>query len=123
MHSLFLFLFSLAMCANCHGKAMWLLRAFELIPGATWQCLLYVLHDVSNSPPCLLAMADGAHHSVQEIPKWVPLNLSHMQIYIKSVPDTAFCIYCWLEVNFQFESYCHFQGIVCTEGAGSFPKL
>ena len=42
-----------------------------------WQRLLHMLHDVSSSLPCLLAMISVAHHCDREIPGWVPLNLSH----------------------------------------------
>ena len=55
-----------------------------------------MLHDVSSSLSCLLAMIDVAHHCDREIPGWVPLNLSHgahMQIHIESKFYMTLCIY------------------------------
>jgi hypothetical protein len=113
------------MCGNCHGKARWFLRAFKYILDVMWQRLLYMLHDVSSSPSCLLAMINVAHHCDQAIPGWLPLNFSHgahMQIYIESMSHVTFLYLLWLEVNFQLGSYCHFQVFVCMRRASFFPR-
>ena len=114
------------MCGNCHEKASGSFEPLNYILGVTWQCLLYMLRDVSNSMPCLLARFNGAHHCAREISRWIPLNL-HMELICEYMSHMSQCftqpLYLfWLNVNFQSRSYCHFQVFVSIKRVGFSPR-
>jgi hypothetical protein len=102
------------MCGNCHGKASGSSKLLNYILDVTWQCLLYVLHDVSKSLPCLLAKVNGAH------------SIFHMKLiceYILNQRFTPPLYQSQLNVNLQSRSYCHFQVFVSMKRVGIFPRL